>query len=213
MKVKIGPYLHYWGPYQIAEALFFVDRNRVVLDDEDYTWRERTAHRFGHWLADRAWFANLCEWIHSKRTRNIYVHIDNYDVWSMDETLKHIIGPMLVKLQECKQGSPLVDDGDVPPHLHSTQPDARTPDMQPYDSDKYFHQRWDWVLSEMIWVFTTDHDEVENSFYDHSNCKKTGTLEEQMHGLVVDREGIEAYRTRKQNAYRLFGKYYEALWD
>jgi hypothetical protein len=31
--------------------------------------------------------------------------------------------------------------------------------------------------------------------------------------LKVDRAGLEAWQARKSNGYRLFGKYYEALWD
>lgn len=213
MKVVIGPYLNYWGPYQIAELVFMVDRRRVQLDDEPDTWREITAHRFGHWLAEKQWLCDFCEWIHAKRKRNIYVRVDRYDVWSMDDTLKHIIGPMLVKLKETKHGSPQVDDTDVPENLRSTQPDARTPDMEEYDSDAYFHQRWDWVLDEMIWVFTADHDEAENTFYDDSECDKNAGIMEQVQQTKIDREGLAAYQARKANAFRLFGKYYEALWD
>jgi hypothetical protein len=29
----------------------------------------------------------------------------------------------------------------------------------------------------------------------------------------VDREGMQAYQDRISNGFRLFGKYYEALWD
>jgi hypothetical protein len=34
-----------------------------------------------------------------------------------------------------------------------------------------------------------------------------------MDKLKVDHEGLKAYEERKANGFRLFGKYYGALWD
>jgi hypothetical protein len=34
-----------------------------------------------------------------------------------------------------------------------------------------------------------------------------------MEMIKVDREGLDAWQARKANGYRLFGKYYEGLWD
>jgi len=34
-----------------------------------------------------------------------------------------------------------------------------------------------------------------------------------MDKLKVDREGLEAHQKRKANGYRLFGRYYQNLWD
>jgi len=31
--------------------------------------------------------------------------------------------------------------------------------------------------------------------------------------IKVDREGLKAHQDRKANGFRLFGKYYQALWD
>ena len=31
--------------------------------------------------------------------------------------------------------------------------------------------------------------------------------------LKVDWDGLKAWQKRKENGFRLFGKYYEALWD
>jgi hypothetical protein len=36
--------------------------------------------------------------------QKVKVKIHNYDVWSLDHTLAHIIHPALVKLKDCKQG-------------------------------------------------------------------------------------------------------------
>ena len=31
--------------------------------------------------------------------------------------------------------------------------------------------------------------------------------------MKVDRAGLDAHEKRKQNGFRLFGKYYQGLWD
>ena len=109
MKVNIGPYLDWIGPYQIAEKIiFWADR----YDDDD-PWADRQ-HRLGRWLAeDRqgndSWLTKLCQWIHSKQERKVKIRIDNYDVWGMDHTLALIVHPMLLKLKEQKHGSPMVE--------------------------------------------------------------------------------------------------------
>ena len=169
MRVKIGPYLNWWGPYQIADLLLGnPDKDRFSMD---YTpgWRARIADRLGDWLASTR-FADLCQWIHDRRRRQVYVHIDNYDVWNMDDTLRLIIHPMLVKLKQVKHGSGMVDDADVPPHLRSTAPGARDGCENPWDSDRNLHARYDWLLDELIWAFGTDHEAAKEVYYDNSLC-------------------------------------------
>lgn len=208
MRVKIGPYLRWWGPYQLAELLLGnPPQDRYGMDYQP-TWRERMADKLGDWLAE-TWVADACQWIHDRRKRQVYVHIDNYDVWNMDSTLRLIIGPMLVKLKEVKHGSGRVDDADVPPHLRST---AAPPVEHDWDIDDNFHARYDWLLDELIWVFTHDTD-VEDSFHDWSDVNRNLPLMEQVSQVRVDHEAQAAYHARVQNAYRLFGKYYQTLWD
>lgn len=212
MKVKIGPYLNWWGPYQIADLLLGnPDKDRFSMDYEP-GWRARAADKLGDWLA-KTKLADLCQWIHDKRERMVYVKIDNYDVWNMDDTLRHIIGPMFVRLKAVKQGSGFVDDEDVPDELKSTAPGARDACKNPWDSDDNLHRRYDWLLDEMIWVFTTDHEAEQQKFYDHSAVNSGDSLQKQIKQMRVDREGLEAYEARLQNAYRLFGKYYQTFWD
>jgi hypothetical protein len=122
----------------------------------------------------------------------IEVHIDKYDTWSMDHTLAPIILPMLKQLQETKHGAPLVDDEDVPEELKSTSAPTKEND---WDTDDNWHKRWDWVLDEMIYAFDckANKDDVIMRF---ENTKE------------IDKE-----QERISNGFRLFGKYYEALWD
>lgn len=209
MKVKLGKYTKWWGPYQIADLLFA--NPPTVVDESDETWRHRWSYALGSWLANREWLVKLCEWIHKRRQRMVYVKIDYWDTWNMDDTLRHIIGPMLVQLRATKQGSGFVDDEDVPAHLRSTAC-AKPPNE--WDLDANFHRRYEWVLDELIWVFGTDHAEAEGQFYQFKK-REPG---EKFSGLLdslerMDVDGYNAYQARVQNAYRLFGKYYQTLWD
>lgn len=212
MKVKIGPYLTFWGPYQIANLLLGnPEKDYSGLSGEPLGWRNRWADKLGDWLA-QTWVADFCQWIYDKRERQVYVKIDNYDVWNMDDTLRHIIGPMFVRLKEVKQGSGFVDDEDVPDELKSTAPGARD-GCEEWDSDHNLHRRYDWLLDEMIWAFTTDHEEVKSAFYDHSAVDKAEGISEQIKKIKVDREAVKAYDQRLHKAYCLFGKYYQTFWD
>jgi len=171
MKVFIGPYKNYFGPYQLAEKLCFWAR--PVKDKYGIESKPDWVHNFGEWLAhgsiepepdfhtgvdilnrnrDRhnTLLYRFLLWIESKRKRNIKIRIDPYDTWSMDSTLSMIILPMLKQLHATKHGAPLVDDDDVPEHLRST---AAPPRENEYNVDGNHFARWDWVMEELIWTF------------------------------------------------------------
>jgi len=183
MKIEIGPYTRWVGPYQIAEMLLFW-KNK----DED-----ESVHKFGEWLSN-TFLNRVCNWIHSKQKRKIKIHIDNYDVWSMDHTLGLIIVPMLKKLRDNSMGSPQVDDEDVPEELRSTS----VPKVSEYDTDDNWHKRWEWVINEMIWAF--------EQIIDDSN-------DDEFFKNGYDVEGHKAHSARIQRGTILFGKYYRGLWD
>ena len=67
----------------------------------------------------------------------------------------------------------------------------------------------------MIWAFHQElRDDDEAEFFDHSESSKSdGDLNERLGKLKVDREGLQTHQERKANGFRLFGKYYQALWD
>jgi len=191
MKVYIGPYSNWLGPYQIAELLlFWLDKDK---DDR--------VHNFGTWLAgdeQESWLSKLCQWFHSKKKRTTFIKIDNYDVWSMDHTLSLIVLPMLRLLQKQKHGAPLVDDDDVPDSLKSTSAPAK---KDKWDTDDNHFLRWDWVIEEMIFAFECKlNDEWDIAFYNETNRE-------------WDIEGRQVIQNRITNGFRLFGKYYESLWD
>ena len=130
-----------------------------------------------------------------RREQKIKIHIDRWDTWSMDYTLAPIILPMLVQLKETKHGAPYVDLEDVPKHLQPKKQTKKQKDNHETDSTHF--ERWDWVLDEMIYAF---------------DCKATKDVV-YMRFDIDDREGMEKEQERISNGFRLFGKYYESLWD
>lgn len=211
MKVVIGPYKNWIGPYQIADAIFFWQDKH----SDTCPWADR-AHRFGTWLAENrdgsdSWLTKVCNWIYSKRERQVYVRIDNYDVWNMDHTLALIALPMLKRLKQVKHGAPKVDDFDCPQHLWSTN---APPKENEWDLDEHWFARWDYVLDEIIWAFEQEVDDSDtDKFYDHSQVDERAGLEEQISKIKVDTDGLNHHEHRKQMGFKLFGKYYQALWD
>ena len=158
--------------------------------------------------------------------RKVSVKIEPFDTWSLDHTLAYIIHPALLQLKEDKHGSPLVDDEDAPEELRSTAAPAKEHE---WDTDALHHDRWGWVLDEMIWAFAQKlDDKAEDQFHsgEHDiewvkvNPEETDE-EKQAFEMkrgpndthVFDHEGWEKWNARKSNGFRLFGKYYEALWD
>lgn len=209
MKVKIGPYTTWIGPYQIAEKLiWWADKYECT------PWGERQ-YALGEWLAkdkngDDSLLMRFCTWINGFKKRQEYVHIDDYDVWSMDETLRIIIGPMFKKLKSVKHGFGMIADEDVPEQLQSIY---AQPKENEWDWDNLAEARYEWLLNEMIWAFTTDHDTAQNQFYDHGEPIKGEDFMDSVRRMKVDREGLDAYNKRLSKAYQLFGKYYQTFWD
>ena len=121
------------------------------------------------------------------RDRKVSVRIDRDDTWSMDDTLAYIILPMLYQLAKTKDGSPDVDLEDVPFELQGDHEDA-------------IHERWDWIMAEMIYAFEEKTNDWEERFF----CS-----EREYDSYKAEMDQI---RGRISNGFRLFGKYYEALW-
>lgn len=152
---------------------------------------------YHHWLYD--WFGYT-----PKRKEKI--RIDKYDTWSMDHTLAPIILPMLKQLKETKHGAPYVDPDDCPKDLRPKEQDE-------YGTDDTHFGRWDWVLDEMIWAFEQKcRDDWTEDYYGPYIRSEDGSM---FGGRFewTDDEGRKAHQERMSNGFRLFGKYYENLWD
>ena len=149
----------------------------------------------------------------SDAQRKVKIQVSDHDVWAADSTLALIIVPMLKKVKESKQGSPLVDDEDVPEGIRSTNAD---PKEHEWDTDSNHHKRWEWVLNEMIWAFEQHaKPDWEQEFYSGEADFKIvddKMIEGPNHTFEVDREGLNKHRERMANGRRLFAKYYDCLW-
>jgi hypothetical protein len=208
MKVYISNYRNHWlSPYTILErVLFWKDWDNISYDEP---WVERWSNRLEPVCKALQW---ISERVHP---RVEYVKLDRWDTWSMDHTLALIALPMLRQLRETKHGAPFVDDEDVPLSLKST---SAPPKENEWDTDDNHFRRWDYVLDEMIWAFEQKvRDDDESEFFDHSEC---GDIKEfvkdpnsHLAKSKVDWDGLKQHQERRANGFRLFGKYYQNLWD
>ena len=227
---------HWISPYTMLDYVFWwTDWSRHSRDrrvwslDEQHEYIEPPAW-VDRWADRLAPISRAIQWILDRVHPEIrYVKIHRWDSWSMDHTLSPIILPMLRQLQATKHGSPFVDDEDVPEELKST---SAPPKKNEYDTDANHHARWEWVLAEMIFAFEC---KVDDSWEDEF---RSGDID--MLWMPVDKdgnqvprgehkffqmergpkdtyrcdyEGMRVVEARIQNGFRLFGKYYQALWD
>lgn len=165
------------------------------LDRKWSDWRGLNANDAVETRLDKMVFGALDAWqsvlnvtinkFNDWRGRRVIIQIDHFDTWSMDHTLAMIVVPMLKQLRETKHGAPFVDNKDVPKQLRGPKKPASDGSV-----DKFFFDRWDYVLAEMIWAFTYVRD--EDADYDSDRKPR------------ID---------RANNGFRLFGKYYMNLWD
>ena len=232
MRVYLGPYPNWWTTTRFENWV-----NRKVhkveygwqVEEEDYTRFEKVIFK-----ACDVWQTVLNNTVNKfGQKRKEKVRIDRYDTWSMDNTLALIILPMLKQLKEDKHGSPFVDDKDVPVALRSTSAKKLTKrEKATGQTDELFHKRWEWVLDEMIWVFEQkiDPNEGRSNYYDpykpDEKVLRAGFIDaktgEKSYFMSEDetrkmgklnKTKYQKYLKRKQNAFILFGKYYEGLWD
>jgi hypothetical protein len=231
MKVKIGKYIHWVGPYQIADMIFFWVE-KYPDDTKAFRWDYRLHDKFGTWLAS-TWVMDLCNWIEKFKKRRIKVKIDYYDHWSCDATLTPIILPLLKSLKEHKQGSGFIDLEDVPYEMRMTSTEdydgQRTFDFYTDENDTQkikcdVHTRYEWALNEMIWAFEQlngdnwedqywiTHPEIDFNKYPEDEGKTVVPVRWKVEG-ECDWEGRAKHQARIDNGLRLFGKYFQTLWD
>jgi hypothetical protein len=124
---------------------------------------------------------------------------------------------MLKQLRKTQHGAPMTDDEDVPENLRST---AAKPKKNDWDTDSNHFKRWDWIMKEMIWAFNEHSKDRDPDFWikkpKYKWVEKEGTDFSEMVTVkegVFDEAKAKAYWGRKENGFRLFGKYYMNLWD
>lgn len=233
----LGPYhlvekLCFWAKEEKDEYGFPKEPQWV------YNLGDKLAHS---WLGDPiSRVASAWNRFHDKR--RVKVRIDPWDTWNMYVTLGYIALPMLKKLKETKHGSPYVDLEDVPEYLRVSGT-SRNESMQlDLFADKKYddlvwnmtHRRWDWVLNEMIFAFESivgDNEDWESKY--HTGKMDRVCIPVDVYGNEVseeeakffrwdkgpndtsefDAEGYKKEAARIANGFRLFGKYYQGLWD
>jgi hypothetical protein len=192
MKIKIGPY-----PNRCVSNIYtrYMNNKYGYVDwPTEYTRFERFLEKFEDIM--QSIYNCTINLFLDRREQKIKIHIDRWDTWSMDYTLAPIILPMLKQLKKTKHGAPYVDPKDVPKELHPKKQTKKQKDNGETDSTHF--ERWDWVLDEMIWAFEQKCRDDWMSDYDYNKW---------------DSEGAKAHQERMSNGFRLFGKYYENLWD
>ena len=186
MKIYKSNYRSHWvSPYTILEKVFF-------WRESDYD--EPIIEKLSNFL--NPFSVALMDFLDFVHPRIDYVKIDYWDTWSMDSTLANIILPMLKQLKATKHGSAFVDMEDVPDHLRCVTTenwDQQTVfdfyhDHKIQEGERDIHARWDWVIGEIIYAFEM---KVKDNDW-------AATKEECL---------------RMENGFRLFGKYYQGLWD
>ena len=213
MKVWTSKYRDHWvSPYVILKAVCFWEKD----EDRIYNLKDDPNNPYERWVNFLNPICTAWQWFLDRvHPRWNYVRLDYWDTWSFDHTLADIVLPGLKQLKATKHGAPFTDDEDVPEYLRSYM---AQPKEYEWDTDSLHFMRWDWILDEMIWAFEQKvKDDADSEFFDHSECddekfpwNKDGQY---VSKVKYDQEGHEAWQKRKSNGFRLFGRYYENLWD
>lgn len=199
MKVKIGNYPKYWGPYQIAELILFW----IPKYDEEYNQTkayDKYVDGLGKLLADTP-LDTVCEWIHSKRKKTVKIKTDPWDHWNAGITMAMLCLPILKDLRENRNGIPWTEHADGPWYYRF----LRYEDEYAWDErGSYCDKRWRWIMDEIIWSLeqiASDRDWEDVYF------KLDDELRE------WDKEGHLKHQEKINNGLRLLGKYWERMWD
>lgn len=241
MKVYLSNYRHHWfSPYALFDHLFFWTKWSKCHRDQSLAWALSNSEDESTWTDRPDWvekwhdrlaplsvaIQKTLDLIHPKID---YVKVDYWDTWNMDDSLAQIILPLLRQLHARSHGAPFVDDEDVPDELKST---SAPPKENEWDTDQNHFKRWHWVLEEMIFAYESKLDESWKKAFqsgsfdkisvpiDHAGNKvpkKQAKLfrweDGPNHTYKCDYEGMRSVETRIQNGFRLFGRYYQNLWD
>jgi hypothetical protein len=209
MKVKIGPYLNWWGPYQLLGLLNHVGVSKEKTDE----WAEKSPE----------WFTDLCQWVHDQRKQDVKVKIHDYDTWGMDHTLAIIILPMLKQLKATKHGSAYL------PVFDQTSNSAQGCfDFYEEGDNAAWEEgakQWDEIMDKMIWSF----EQIQPGFgWEAQYCEVPCELDlddypedEEKTSIPVrwkvegkyDWDGMKKHQARITEGFKLFGEYYQNLWN
>jgi hypothetical protein len=149
------------------------------------------------------------------------------DTFSLDHTLRPIIGAVLLKFQGVIKDK---DFGGVPMEIIHYLVDngyVEYEDPENYTLSKedfaFARDYWDDIIEELVWSFTTEEPDINNYefryIFDEGHFKKqkdgyyqwsiSCTNEQESDRYTKD---VEEYSKRVQDGYNLFAKYLPSLW-
>ena len=217
MKVKIGKYPSRW--ISNVYTRYMEKKYGYCYDGDNATRLEHALEALEDMLQTvYNYTGNL---VLDRLKQRVSVHIDSWDTWSMDHTLAPIILPMLIQLKATQHGACMVDMKDVPKELRATKKQIEESNKTGEVDDNHF-KRWDWVIDEMIFAFQSKvDDDWEDQFQSGVHDITWEPFEKGMSKMVtgpndtfkIDLVGRKAYQEHISNGFRLFGKYFESLWD
>ncbi len=176
---------------------------------------------------------NISKYPSKGNRRKLKVKIENFDTWSFDHTLAHIIYPALLQLKASKHGVPSSIVDDVGGEDWSEQDSFDFYKESHNDAFNIACERWNEILDKMIWSFQQIMLDNYDEKYHHGSAEydwvetdkmypnpMTGKMEKTYQ--MVDKnpdehwydvEGHRLHEERIQEGLELFGKYYQNLWD
>ena len=169
---------------------------------------------------------------YDRAERRIDVQIDNYDTWSLDNSLALIILPALIQLKYTKHGLPSEFVNDSAEDYNTQQ----VFDFMKEDKDEVFEKgcaAWETVLDKMIWAFQQlvignydsqyhhgkmdlGWEETDSQYLNPVTGKMEGTykmIDKNPDEHWYDSVGHRLHEERIQEGLELFGKYFRSLWD
>jgi len=156
----------------------------------DWLWDNCTPYeKLHHWLMENY-----------SKTKIEVVKLDPWDTWNLDSTLAQIIHPCLIQLLATNHGVFAVDNEDCPTEMRSEVEENEI-------SWRYSQERMRYVMEEMIWAFGKIKDGTVGDDYAEDFLSKDPVK------TAAAWEAMKAEEARVDNATRLFGKYFRALWD
>jgi len=217
MQVKIGQYPSRWisnihTRHMEKKYGFMCDNENITFTDHALEYLEGILQTVYNWTG------NL---VLDRLEQRVMVRIDPWDTWSMDHTVALIILPMLVQLKKDNHGGPMVDMKDVPKELRATKKQTTEASSTGHLDNNHF-ARWEWVMDEMIFAFQSKVDEDWEEQFQSGEMDivwvPCGNGHSEMthgpnHTFKVDRVARDKYQKRISNGFRLFGVYFESLWD
>lgn len=173
MKVYIGNYRKWVGPYQLADLLQYVGVSEDKCD------------KLGEKLSN-TWVSTLCERIHKMKKRKVKVRVDHYDTWDCFTSIALVVEPLLQRFADNEYHGTPSSIVDLRAHeIQGTEaywkedkegPLHKQVEIYYDDADK----AWKTILSKMVWSFHAInheddyHFDTTEEYFDHSNHIQEG---------------------------------------